>query len=101
AIANAMEDAGPHVQVASAVKLPFPDHSFDLVISINTVHNLDREECAKAFQEIMRVSRQDAFVTVDAYRTPKEKERMYAWNLTAKTIMSVEEWKEFFVEVGY
>ena len=26
---------------------------------------------------------------------------MYAWNLTAKTIMSVEEWKLFFKENNY
>jgi len=26
---------------------------------------------------------------------------MYAWNLTAKTIMSVDEWVSFFAEVGY
>jgi SAM-dependent methyltransferase len=101
AIVNALEDVRPHVHVASAVTLPFPADSFDLVISINTVHNLEREECGRALQEIMRVSRQHAFITVDAYRTLEERERMYAWNLTAKTIMSVEEWKEFFVEVGY
>jgi hypothetical protein len=26
---------------------------------------------------------------------------MYAWNLTAQTIMHVDEWKAFFAEVGY
>lgn len=101
AIANAIEDMKPHVQVANATKLPFPDKSFDLVISISTVHNLEREECAIALREIMRVSRERAFITVDAYRNDEEKERMYAWNLTAKTIMHAEEWKKFFREAGY
>ena len=41
------------------------------------------------------------YVTVDAYRTEEEKERMFAWNLTARTVMHVEEWKAFFAEVGY
>ena len=91
----------PHVQVANAMELPFPDDSFDVVISINTVHNLSREECGKALSEIERVNRCHSFVTVDAYRDDDEKERMYAWNLTAKTIMSVEEWQDFFKEVGY
>jgi hypothetical protein len=40
-------------------------------------------------------------VTVDAYHSNEEKERMFAWNLTAKTIMHVDEWKAFFAEVGY
>ncbi len=101
AIANCIESMRPHVQVADARKLPFADDSFDVVISINTVHNLEREECCKALQEIERVSRGKSFITVDAYRTEEEKEAMYAWNLTAKTIMHADEWKAFFREVGY
>ena len=31
----------------------------------------------------------------------KEKELMYAWNLTAKTILHTEEWKKLFIESGY
>jgi SAM-dependent methyltransferase len=101
AIANAVEDMKPHVQVANATRLPFQDKSFDVAISINSIHNLERDECGKALQEIERVSRKGSFITVDAYRNEEEKKRMYAWNLTAKTIMSVDEWVEFFKEVGY
>ena len=49
-------------------ELPFPDKSFDVVISVNTVHNLNASECAQALREIERVARRGAFVTVDAYR---------------------------------
>ena len=101
AIKNAMVDMKLHLQVANATQLPFPDKTFDVVISINTVHNLDRNDCAKALQEIERVSRRHSFITVDAYRNDDEKERMNAWNLTAKTIMSVEEWITFFKDIGY
>lgn len=101
AIENAIEDMKPYVQTADARSLPFPDNSFDVVISVNTVHNLERAECGKALQEIERVSRGKSFITVDAYRNDEEKARMYAWNLTAKTIMSVDEWVGFFKEVGY
>lgn len=101
AILNAIEGMQPHLEVGNATKLPFEDKSFDVTISINTVHNLEREECAKALQEIERVSRKGSFITVDAFRTTIEKERMYAWNLTAKTIMSVDEWVQFFKDVGY
>lgn len=101
AIANVIEDMRPHVQVANATRLPFPDKSFDVVISINTIHNLERAECAQALREIERVSRGRSFITVDAYRNAEEMERMYAWNLTARTIMSVDEWVNFFAEAGY
>jgi len=101
AIANAIDDMKPHVQVADARKLPFPDKSFDVVISINTIHNLERAESARALREIERVARKGAFITIDAYRNEEEKERMFAWNLTGRTIMHVDEWKAFFREVGY
>lgn len=101
AIENVVDSMRPHVQVADARHLPFADKSFDVVISINTVHNLERADCAKALQEIERVARGKSFITVDAYRSEEERERMYAWNLTAKTIMHVDEWKAFFAEIGY
>lgn len=100
AIANGLEQMRPHMQAADAKKLPFADKAFDVAISINTIHNLDREDCARALQELERVAHR-AFLTVDAYRDEEERERMYAWNLTAKTIMSVDEWVSFFDEVGY
>lgn len=101
AIAHTIDDMKPFVQVADAKDLPFPDRSFDLVISINTIHNLPLAECKQALREIMRVTRGNAFVTVDAYRTEAEKQRMDMWNLTALTYMAVPEWKELFAEVGY
>jgi len=101
----AIENGKPEVQskltVGNAIHLPYEDNSFDAVFSVNTVHNLERKECAIALQEIMRVSKGKAFITVDAYRNDEEKERMFAWNLTAKTIMHVDEWKDFFKEIGY
>ena len=101
AIENAMPGMRPHVQVADARKLPFPDKSFDVVISVNTIHNLERDEVGQALREIERVARRGAFVTVDAYRDAEEQSRMEAWNLTAKTMMHVDDWKAFFRSVGY
>jgi ubiquinone/menaquinone biosynthesis C-methylase UbiE len=101
AIEHAMESVRDQLQVADARELPFADASFDVVISINTIHNLERDDCAQALREIERVGRGRAFVTVDAWRNEEERERMMAWNLTAKTIMSVDEWVAFFAEAGY
>ena len=101
AIENAIEDMRPYVQVGNASELPFPDNSFDLVISINTIHNLPLKQCKRALQEIERVSSPHSFITVDAWRNEIEKERMLKWNLTAQTYMHVNEWKLLFEEVGY
>ena len=101
AIANSIPEIKPYLQVCNATKLPFEDNCFDFVISINTIHNLNRQDCAIALQEIERVTKGNSFITVDAYRNDEEKARMEAWNLTALTMMSVDEWKQFFLEVGY
>ncbi|MFC1496426.1 class I SAM-dependent methyltransferase [Candidatus Margulisiibacteriota bacterium] len=101
AVENAMEDVKPFLKVADAKKLPFADNSFDLVIAINTIHNLEEAECFQAVKEIERVSRGKGFITVDAYRNEEEKKRMFMWNLTAKTIKSVEAWQKFYKEAGY
>lgn len=101
AISNAMEDVRPFVSIGDARHLPFPDHSFDVVIAINTLHNLTRPDCVRALREIERVGRGKSFITVDAYRNEEEKALMEAWNLTALTYMHVEEWKAFFKHAGY
>jgi ubiquinone/menaquinone biosynthesis C-methylase UbiE len=101
AVENAMESVRSSLQVANCRDLPYTDKSFDLVISINTVHNLKLEECKKAIREIERVGRQHKFIVVDAYSNDEEKDRMYKWNLTAQTILHVQEWIKLFREVGY
>lgn len=101
AISNAHETVKDKIFVGDARSLAFEDNSFDFVMSINTIHNLNRDDCAIALKEIQRVSGGKAFITVDAYRNEIEKERMEAWNLTALTMMSVDEWVSFFKEVGY
>jgi hypothetical protein len=49
----------------------------------------------------MRVSKGKAFITVDAFRDDEQEKRMYEWNLTAKTIMHVDQWVAFFKQIGY
>lgn len=98
---HALEDMKPFIRVGDAKSLPYPDKSFDLVISINTIHNLPLEECKQALREIQRVSRAHAFVTMDAWRTEEERVRLMKWNLTALTYMHVDDWKRLFGEVGY
>lgn len=101
AVANSLPAVKEFLQVADARKLPFADNSFDLVISINTIHNLESDECVTALKEIERVSRGKSFLTVDAYRNDEEKGRMLNWNLTARTVMHVDKWRSFFEAAGY
>ena len=65
------------------------------------MHNLELDECIQSINEISRLSNKNSFITVDAYRNDEERERMLQWNLTAKTIMSVDRWKKLFKDINY
>lgn len=89
------------MNIGTADALPYRDNSFDLVISINAIHNLPRQRAVKALQEIERVSRGDSYVVVDAYHTAEEKALFQKWCLTAETHGYPEEWLSIFKEAGY
>jgi len=101
AIKNCHPEVKDNLQVGKAESLKFEDNYFDLVISINTVHNLELKDCVNSIKEISRVSKGNSFITVDAYNSDEEKERMFKSNLTAKTRMSTNDWKDTFKKIGY
>ena len=90
------------LHLGNAVSLPFPDHSFDAVISLNTLHNLERPQLVTALQEIMRVTKDGkAFVQVDSYRNEEERAIFLDWVLTAHTHDYPDGWLKLFDEAGY
>ena len=101
AIKNSKKEVKKYCRVADAADLPFDDDSIDVVTSITTLHNLEENELRVALLEIERVAKRGSFITLDAYKNDNEKDRMEAWNLTAKTVMHVDQWREFFADTGY
>lgn len=89
------------LHLGSADHLPFPDASFQCVISLDTVHNLPRERAKSALQEIQRLSQGRAFVRVDSYRTPEQKAVFESWVLTAEFHDYPQGWQQLFAEAGY
>jgi ubiquinone/menaquinone biosynthesis C-methylase UbiE len=103
--AYAIEHAKPEVrsrlQVGNAASLPFDDSSFDLVVSINTLHNLYNYELWPALREIERVGRRERYITVESYRNEREKVNLLYWQLTCRAFHSVAEWRWLFEQTGY
>lgn len=101
ALGQAMPSVRPFLRQGSCEKLPYKDKSFDLVVSISTIHNLDREGVKRSLEEIERVSRGHSFIKVNGYRTDEERIALEKWNVVAKTILHCEDWIAIFREVGY
>jgi len=89
------------LHLGTAEKLPFPDKSFDCVLSLNTVHNFPRPRATKVMQEIQRVSGGRAFVQVDSYHAPEQREIFESWVLTAEFHDYTAGWIKLFKEAGY
>ena len=101
AIENSKEEIKPRLRIADASALPYDDKSFDLVISLNTLHNLYCNDLEKALKEIERVGKNDKYIVVESYRNEQEKVNMMCWVLTGECFFTPDEWQWWFEHSGY
>jgi len=101
AIANAKNEIRQYLEVGNAVSLPYQSNSFDLVISINTLHNLYCYDLEKALMEIERVGKNNKYTVVESYRNETEKVNLMCWVLTGECFFSPDEWLWWFQKTGY
>jgi protein-L-isoaspartate(D-aspartate) O-methyltransferase len=101
AIGHAPDEVRPFLRVGDAVELPWPDQSFDLVVSINTLHNLHNYRLVQALREIERVARGGKYLVVDAYRNEREKVNLLYWQLTCVCFYTPREWEWLFEQSNY
>lgn len=100
AIDHAKEEVKPYLQVGSASKLPFDSGSFDLVISVTTLHNLYCYDFFDALKEIERVGK-NKYICVESYRNENEKVNLLYWQLTCEMFCTPDEWTWWFRHAGY
>lgn len=79
---------------------PFGDKSFDLVISITTLHNLKIFNLKTALSEIERVGK-NAYINVESFKNNKELFNLQCWALTCQSFYTVDEWIWLFKEFGF
>ena len=89
------------LHLGTAEQLPFPDGTFDCVLSLNTIHNFPRQKAIVAMREIQRLSNGRAFVQVDSYLSPEQKEIFESWVLTAEFHDYPDGWLKVFADAGY
>ena len=83
--------------------LPYEDNFFDLVLSINTLHNLKKEEIISCLDEINRIlkNQENCYIVVDSYSNEMQKEIFESWVLTAEFYGYPNEWFEVFEKGDY
>lgn len=101
AIEHAKEEIKDQLKVGNAIALPYPDHYFDLVISINTLHNLHNYDLDKALREIQRVGKENKYICVESYRNEVEKANLLYWQVTCESFCTPAEWEWWFKLTGY
>jgi protein-L-isoaspartate(D-aspartate) O-methyltransferase len=101
ALEHAKKEVKSSLLEGRAEALPFKDGSFDLVISINTLHNLQLPELELALREIERVGRSKKYILMDGYRNEQEKVNLLYWQLTCESFFTPREWEWLFKQCGY
>ena len=101
AIANSKPEIRDRLQVGNAIDLPWEDNSFDLVISITTLHNLHAYDLDLALREMERVGKQHKYLCIESYRNEQEKANLLYWQVTCEAFNTPEEWHWWFKHTGY
>jgi len=101
AISNCKKEIKDSLVVGNSNNLPWPDNYFDLVISINTFHNLHTFDLEKSLQEMQRVSKKNKYICVESYRNEVEKANLLYWQVTCEAFNTPEEWFWWFKKTGY
>lgn len=96
AIKNSKPEIKNYIQLSDAKsKLKYKKNFFDLVISINTLHNFNLMENINSLKEISRVGK-NSYIAVESYRNNIELFNLQCWALTCDSFFSPKEWEHLF-----
>ena len=101
AIEHCKEEIKEYIQIGNANFLPYADKEFDLVYSLNTLHNLHNYDLDRALREIERVGKNNKYICVESYRNEFEKANLLYWQVTCEAFCTPEEWEWCFKQTNY
>ena len=100
ALKNCKPEIKEKLRLGNATCLPWEDNYFDLVISINTLHNLHTFDLEKGLSEMERVGK-NKYLCVESYRNEEEKTNLLYWQVTCEAFYTPEEWRWWFKKTNY
>ncbi len=96
AIQNSKPEIKDKIKVFDArSRLPYNSNYFDLVVSINTLHNFNLMENLSVLKELKRIGKK-SYLAVESYRNNKELFNLQCWALTCDSFFSPKEWEYLF-----
>ena len=101
AINNSKPEIRDRLHVGNATELPWEDNTFDLVVSITTLHNLYAYDLERALCEMERVGKQNKYLCVESYRNENEKTNLLYWQVTCEAFNTPKEWEWWFNRTSY
>ena len=73
---------------------------FDLILSINLIHNFSIYEIKNFLRNIVKISKK-SYISTESYRNERELFNLQGWALTAESFFSEKEWNWIFKSYGY
>ena len=102
AIAHAKEEVKSSLRAGNAISLPYPDNSFDFVVSLGGLHNLPIMHLFDAVREIDRVGKGNKkYIMVESWRNERERVNLLYWQLTCESFHDVKNWEWIYRQCGY
>jgi SAM-dependent methyltransferase len=80
--------------------VPFAEKSFDLVISLNALHNLPPQAVVAALKEMERVGT-NKYLVVESFKDAEELFNLQCWALTCESFFRPETWSWIYDLAGY
>jgi SAM-dependent methyltransferase len=102
AVEHAVPEIKPFIVNASCDRLPWPDNSFDLVYSKETLPHLTEQQVVAAISEARRVCRSDnIFFEIQVGNDAEAQRLIKAWDETHKTVHSADWWHRLLRDLGF
>ena len=99
AIKDSKKEVKKYLKRIDITKFKFK-HKYDLIISINTLHNLEINNLSRVIKKIVKFSKK-SYIAVEGYRNIEELFNLQCWALTANTFFSKNEWIWFLKNLNY
>lgn len=82
-------------------KLPFPSHSFELVLCVSPVYGVILQDSIKILREISRVGKGKSFITLGAYETTEDFFLIQKWFILGNLVLTKAEWIVVLQHAGF